>query len=50
MNASPSLGTDYLLDDIIKQQLVDDIIDLVQPIEFDRNRLVEVLSRRIKEE
>lgn len=30
--------------------MVDDSIDLVAPINFDRERLVEVLDRRIREE
>lgn len=50
VNSSPSLARDHLIDDIIKQQLIDDTIDLVNPLHFDRQRLVEVLERRIKEE
>ena len=47
INSSPSLACDTLLDDMIKQRLIDDTIDLIQPIDFDRKRLVEVLERRI---
>ena len=50
VNSSPSLSREHLIDDIIKQQLIDDTIDLVNPLFFDRQRLVEVLERRIKEE
>jgi hypothetical protein len=50
VNSSPSLARDTILDDLIKQQLVDDIIDLVDPVNFDRSRLIEVLERRIREE
>lgn len=35
---------------MIKQRLIDDIIDLVDPIDFDRKRLFEVLERRINED
>jgi hypothetical protein len=30
--------------------MVDDAIDIVEPVKFDRERLIEVLERRIKEE
>lgn len=50
INSSPSLARDYILDDLIKQQLIDDIIDVVDPINFDRQRMLEVLDRRIREE
>jgi hypothetical protein len=32
---------------MIKQRLIDDTIDLVNPLDFDRKRLVEVIERRI---
>ena len=35
---------------MIKQKLIDDIIDLVDPMDFDRKRLFEVLERRINED
>ncbi len=35
---------------MVKQRLVDDTIDLVQCVDFDRKRLVEVLERRVVEE
>ena len=50
INASPSLSCDTLLDDMIKQRLIDDTIDLIEPIDFDRKRLFEVLERRSQEE
>ena len=46
VNSSPSLARDTIFDELIKQQLIDDIIDLVDPIYFDRKRLCEVLERR----
>jgi tubulin polyglutamylase TTLL5 len=50
VNSSPSLARDHLLDDIIKQRLIDDTIDLVEPIDYDRKRLFEVLERRITQD
>ena len=35
---------------MVKQRLIDDTIDLVEPIDFDRKRLFEVLERRINED
>ena len=35
---------------MIKQRLIDDTIDLVDPVDFDRKRLFEVLERRSQEE
>lgn len=35
---------------MIKQRLVDDTIDLINPIDFDRKRLFEVLERRTHED
>eukprot|EP01022_Parablepharisma_sp_SALTPOND_P020230 TRINITY_DN361_c0_g1_i3.p1 TRINITY_DN361_c0_g1~~TRINITY_DN361_c0_g1_i3.p1 ORF type:complete len:707 (+),score=86.81 TRINITY_DN361_c0_g1_i3:571-2691(+) len=49
VNSSPSLGILNLLDDIVKIRLMDDLIDLLDVIDFDRKRLEEVLSRRLKE-
>ena len=48
VNSSPSLHTDTVLDEIIKQQLIDDILDIVCPLDFDKKNLIEVLQRRIK--
>jgi hypothetical protein len=48
VNSSPSLEKDFTIDEIIKQQLVDDIIEVVDPIPYDRGRLLEVVSRRRK--
>jgi len=35
---------------MIKQRLIDDTIDLVAPVDFDRKRLFEVLERRTHED
>jgi len=50
VNSSPSLARDTILDDMVKSKLIDDIIDLVDPLDFDRKRLFEVLERRINED
>lgn len=50
INSSPSLARDTLLDDMIKQRLIDESIDLLAPMDFDRRRLFEVLERRISED
>lgn len=50
INSSPSLSTETALDEIVKSKLIDDTIDLVNPIDFDRRRLFEVLERRCQEE
>lgn len=50
VNSSPSLSRETILDDIVKQQLIDDIMELVDPVLFDRKKLLDVLERRIKEE
>jgi len=44
------LARDTLLDDMVKQRLIDETIDLVNPVDFDRRRLFEVLERRINED
>ena len=49
-NSSPSLARDTILDDMVKSKLIDDIIDMMDPIDFDRKRLFEVLERRINED
>lgn len=36
VNSSPSLEKDFIIDEIIKQQLVDDTIEVVEPVDFDR--------------
>ena len=48
VNSSPSLEKDFIIDEIVKQQLVDDIIQIVNPISYDRKRLLEVIIRRRK--
>lgn len=50
VNCSPSLHKDHMIDEIIKQNLIDDIVDLVSPPNFDHGRLLDVLTRRIGEE
>ena len=35
---------------MIKQRLIDDTIDLINPVDFDRKRLFEVLERRTHED
>jgi hypothetical protein len=49
VNASPSLSRMNLLDDLVKQRLIDDTIDLINPIDYDRKRLQDVLHRRLHE-
>jgi len=48
VNSSPSMGQEHLLDEHVKQPLISDTIDLVEPLEFDRRRLAEVLHRRVE--
>ena len=40
VNSSPSLEKDFLIDEVLKQQLVDDVIEIVNPISYDRSRLL----------
>jgi hypothetical protein len=49
INSSPSLARENYLDDLIKQQLIDDTIDLIDPVYFNKGNLVKVLKRRIAE-
>jgi hypothetical protein len=35
---------------MVKSKLIDDIIDMLDPVDFDRKRLFEVLERRINED
>jgi len=46
VNASPSMGQEHLLDEQVKIPLIEDTIDLVEPMAFDRRALVHVLKRR----
>ena len=39
-----------MLDDMIKQKMIDDSISLLDPLDFDRKRLFEVLERRVHED
>ncbi len=50
INSSPDLACGTMLDDLVKQRLIDDTIDLVAPVDFDRGRLFEVLERRLHED
>lgn len=50
VNCSPSLHKEHMIDEVIKQTLIDDIIDLIDPPDFDHTRLQEILARRIGEE
>jgi tubulin polyglutamylase TTLL5 len=49
INSSPSLEREFLLDEIIKQQLIDDTVHILDVPRFDRARLLEVLERRAME-
>ena len=35
---------------MVKQRLIDDTIDLIEPVDFDRKRLFEVLERRLNDD
>lgn len=48
VNSSPSMGQEHLLDEQVKQPLISDTIDLINPLEFDRRRLADVLHRRVE--
>merc|ERR1719183_1876469 len=48
VNASPSMGQEHLLDEQVKQPLISDTIDLVDPLEFDRRKLADILHRRVE--
>lgn len=50
INSSPSLARDTMLDDLIKQRMIDDSIALIDPVDYDRKRLFEVLERRVHED
>jgi len=50
INTSPSLERTNVLDDDIKLNLVNDILTLVEPINYDRDSLVNILERRIQQE
>lgn len=39
-----------MLDDDVKQKMIDDTIALLDPIDFDRKRLFEVFDRRLHED
>lgn len=48
VNSSPSMGQEHLLDEQVKQPLISDTIDLVDPMTFDRRKLTHVLGRRLE--
>jgi hypothetical protein len=47
INSSPSLERSNVLDDQVKLQLVEDVLNIVDPVNFDRKALLEVLERRL---
>jgi tubulin polyglutamylase TTLL5 len=47
VNSSPSLERSNVLDDQVKLQLVDDVLNIVNPICFDRKALLKVLERKM---
>ena len=49
INSSPSLARENYLDDLVKQQLIDDTLELVDPVYFNKIELLKVLDRRIGE-
>lgn len=49
VNSSPSLARDHFIDDLIKQQLIDDTLDIVNPTFFNKTHLIKVLQRRLAE-
>eukprot|EP00347_Sterkiella_histriomuscorum_P016526 403352853 len=49
VNSSPSLATDTQLDETIKRALIKDTINVLNPMDFDRKRLADVLLRRLNE-
>lgn len=48
VNSSPSMGQEHLLDEQVKQPLIAETIDLIEPMSFDRRRLAEALHRRVE--
>ena len=48
INSSPSLERSNALDDQVKLPLVDDILNIVDPINIDREALIKVLERVMK--
>jgi hypothetical protein len=47
INASPSLERSHLIDEVIKQSLIDDIMDIVDPPDFDKEQLLDIMSERL---
>ncbi len=50
INASPSLERSYMIDDIIKQSLIDDIIQIVNPPAFSKEEAINVMNERLSPE
>ena len=44
INSSPSLERSYLIDEIVKQSLIDDIFDIINPPNFDKTEFLDVIS------
>eukprot|EP00759_Apiculatamorpha_spiralis_P019821 PhF_6_TR25524/c0_g1_i3/m.35711 len=49
VNASPSMDMDNALDHSVKPQLIMDIIELLDPVPFDRVAMLQVVERRFEE-
>jgi tubulin polyglutamylase TTLL5 len=47
INASPSLERSYMIDEIVKQSLIDDILDIVDPPNFDKEQLLDIMGERL---
>ena len=47
INASPSLERSYLIDEVVKQSLIDDILDIVDPVDFDKEALLDIMAERL---
>lgn len=45
VNSSPSLGLEHLLDEQVKIPLIDDTLDVISPLKFDREALIKCLKR-----
>lgn len=43
------MARENYLDDLVKQQLIDDTLELINPLYFNRNELLSVLERRMHE-
>ena len=50
VNSSPSMHRDTLIDDIVKQNLIDDTIQLVNPPKINTAALLDILKKRKKQQ